>query len=93
MSGANPFATSGRKPAAGDIVVNKVANGYQIGRVGADGDSIAAIDMIRERADALEFACRQVSVDQRVIIHDRAGSRHHVEVPCRPRQEQPDPDR
>jgi hypothetical protein len=93
MSGANPFATSGRKPAAGDIVVSRVADGYQIGRVGAGGDSIAAIDMIPERADALEFACQQVSGGQRVIMYDLAGSRHHVEVPCRGRQDQPDPDR
>jgi hypothetical protein len=91
MSGANPFATSGKKPAAGDIVVTRAADGYQIGRVDAGGDAIAAIDTIRERADALEFACQQVSAGQRVIIHDRAGSRHHVEVPCRQRHEQSDP--
>jgi hypothetical protein len=86
MSGANPFATSGRKPAAGDIVVTRVVNGYHIGRVVADADTIAAIDTVRERSDALELACKQVSGDQRVIIYDRAGSRHHLEVPCRPRE-------
>jgi hypothetical protein len=91
MTGANPFATSGKKPAAGDIVVTRVADGYQIGRVGAGGDAFAAIDTIRERAGAIEFACLQVSAGQRVIIHDRAGSRHHVEVPCRQRHEQSDP--
>ena len=84
---ANPFATSGKKPAAGDIVVTKVVDGYHIGRVVAGGDTIAAIDTIRERSAALAFACLQVSGNQRVVMHDRAGSRRHVEVPCRGRHE------
>ncbi|MEO8256700.1 MAG: hypothetical protein ABI868_05065 [Acidobacteriota bacterium] len=83
MSGSNPFAASGRKPAAGDIVVTRRRDGYYIGRVVAGTDDVAAIEMIRERSEALAFACTQVSGGQRVVIHDFAGSRHHVEVPCR----------
>ena len=87
MSGANPFATSGKKPAAGDIVVTRVADGYLIGRVVASGDGIEAIDdIIRERSNAIAFACQQVSGDQRVIMYDRAGSRQYIQVPCRRRR-------
>ena len=61
--------------------------GVVTGRVAADGDAIAAIEIIGERSDAITFACTQVSGDQRVIIYNRTSSRHHVEVPCPRRHE------
>jgi hypothetical protein len=71
---------------AGDIVVTKVVDRYHIGRVAANGKAITVIDVRDDRAEALAFACTQVTGDQRVILYYRSGSLDRREVPCRDRR-------
>ena len=71
-----------REPAAGDVVVTKVANHYNVGRAQADGTPLAAIETIDRLADALTLACRLIAGSQRVFLYDRGGLLHRVEVDC-----------
>jgi hypothetical protein len=70
------------KPAAGDIVVTKVSRHYHIGRVEADGEMIAAIEVINDRAEAIARACRLIAGQQRVFLYPDAGSPDRVQIYC-----------
>ena len=72
-----------RPPAAGDIVVTKVANHYHVGRVQPAGKPLATIaPAMDRRSDALALACGLVTGSQRVFLYAHSDQRARVDTDC-----------
>ena len=71
-----------RRPAAGDVVVIKVARHYHVGRVQTVGTVLAAIEVSNHRDEAITAASMAVTGSQRVFLSEHAGSLHCVEIDC-----------
>ena len=70
-----------RPPAAGDIVVMKVANHYHVCLQQAD-DRLAPIKTVNHLDDAIALACQIASGSQRVFLYSRSGSANYLEIDC-----------
>jgi hypothetical protein len=79
-----PSRESPMEPAAGDIVVTKVADRYHIGRVQSDGKPLVTIGVVNNLDDALVLACRVVAEPKRVILW--GGSTKYSEIDCAKRR-------
>ena len=75
-------ATPDRQPAAGDILVKRVAQNYNVSRAQAEGTPVDTIEALDSRAQALVLACGLVAGRGRVFLSDRVDSSDCVEIHC-----------
>ena len=76
--GGEPPPIGARQPAAGDIVVTKVANHYHVGRVEDEGQPWASCPDPGLSRHALTLACQLASGSEQVFLFDRGDWLHHV---------------
>jgi len=69
-----------RQPAAGDIVVMKVASHFYVCRATAKGDRLAPLEVENALGDALARARELATGRQRVFLYGRAGSADFIEI-------------
>ena len=69
-----------RRPAAGDVVVTKVARHYHVGRVQTIGRVLSAITVVNRLDEAIAHATYAATGRERVFLSDNAGSRDCVEI-------------
>ena len=82
MDGKHP-STPPSSPAAGDLVVTRVAAHYHVGRKQAEGRPHASIAVTNRYDEAIAVACQLVSGQQRVFLYAKGGSSDGVEIDCR----------
>jgi hypothetical protein len=81
MDGDQPPITS-QHPAAGDIVVTRVANHYHVSRVLLEGRPWVSIQAFDSESDALTLACGLILEPQRVLLYARGDRHHYVQIDC-----------
>jgi hypothetical protein len=81
MDGKHPSIPPS-SPAAGDLVVTRVAGHYHVGRKQAEGQPIASIAVTNRYDDAIAIACQLAAGQQRVFLYGKGGSSDGVEIDC-----------
>jgi hypothetical protein len=70
-----------RQPVAGDIVVTKIANHYNVDRAAVEGTP-ALVKVIDTLSDALTLACQLVSGSERVFFYPRSNYPDGSAIDC-----------